>query len=483
MKENIDAYLIDFLERKGFNTASYASESIQQFITDHEIEEKFTSILNIQKTIMEKWEINSKIIDFKNLNLLIPNASYGVLYEFLFEENFFTKHHLQTINIEGLDEIGLVFNADELSIKGKPLKSGDFKVKITYKVIGENDTSVANEKNINLVINPDPKSLWKNIPSDKEAIFWKEDNDFFHNQLGDKSIISHSKRGRSHQNVGSFRDDHSSCKFFERTKWSVVAVSDGAGSAPLSREGSKIACDAVIDYLESHITAREILSFEKEISHYSDTKDEERWAKVKIEATKATYKAITHAHNTIHTKAAEILEEKPEIFNQKKYKYPAEYFHATLIVTIFKKFDIGYVLLTFSVGDCPIGIVNKDKTKATLLNWLDVGEFGGGTRFITQPEIFHSKDMFSRFTVQIEPDFSYLFLMSDGIYDAKFEVEANLDKTEKWLEFIEDLEGKNEAAVALDFNAPLSETSEKLGEWMDFWSKGNHDDRTLSIIY
>jgi hypothetical protein len=35
-----------------------------------------------------------------------------------------------------------------------------------------------------------------------------------------------------------------------------------------------------------------------------------------------------------------------------------------------------------------IGLLNKDETEIKLMNWLDVGEFGGGTRFITIPEIF-----------------------------------------------------------------------------------------------
>ena len=137
------------------------------------------------------------------------------------------------------------------------------------------------------------------------------------------------------------------------------------------------------------------------------------------------------------------------------------------------------------MGDCPIGIVNKDKTEARLLNWLDVGEFGGGTRFITQPSIFHSKErpMVSRFNMHIQEDFSHLFLMTDGIYDPKFEVEANLEKTEKWLEFIDDLEGKNEDKIGIDFSAELPEAEQQLNNWMDFWSKGNHDDRTLAIIY
>ena len=129
--------------------------------------------------------------------------------------------------------------------------------------------------------------------------------------------------------------------------------------------------------------------------------------------------------------------------------------------------------------------MNKDKTSTTLLNWLDVGEFGGGTRFITQPEIFHSESnpMITRFNFQIHTDFSYLFLMTDGIYDAKFVVEANLEKHEKWLEFISDLDGENESKTLVEFNRENQNIGQQLSDWMNFWSPGNHDDRTLAIIY
>ena len=143
------------------------------------------------------------------------------------------------------------------------------------------------------------------------------------------------------------------------------------------------------------------------------------------------------------------------------------------------------MVLTFGVGDCPIALMNEEQTETTLLNWLDVGEFGGGTRFVTQADIFHSKEhpMATRFNMKIVPDFSYLFLMTDGIYDAKFVVEANLEKHEKWVAFLEDLKGNNEDNCKVDFDKNNEEIANQLSNWMDFWSAGNHDDRTLAIIY
>ena len=77
---------------------------------------------------------------------------------------------------------------------------------------------------------------------------------------------------------------------------------------------------------------------------------------------------------------------------------------------------------------------------------------------------------------------SKLFLMTDGIYDPKFVVESKLENMETWKNFLLDLSGENEDKAIVDFIND-SEIENQLSRWMDFWSKGNHDDRTLAIIY
>ena len=149
-----------------------------------------------------------------------------------------------------------------------------------------------------------------------------------------------------------------------------------------------------------------------------------------------------------------------------------------------KRTTSGYLLLTFGVGDCPICVLTPDETQVKLLNTLDIGEFGGGTRFITMPEIYSNEGTLpigKRFGIYQLRDFSKLFLMTDGIYDPKFVVENNLTKIECWKEFLADLGGNNEDNCKVDFDNPKA--SEQLLQWLDFWSKGNSDDRTLAIIY
>jgi hypothetical protein len=101
-----------------------------------------------------------------------------------------------------------------------------------YKIKGEMKLTPLNEKLISLVINPDPKSLWVLKPSNQEAIFAKPDDIEVFDKLGEKNIVVSSKRGRSHgKEESTFRDDDFAYKYFEKTQWSLVVVSDGAGSA------------------------------------------------------------------------------------------------------------------------------------------------------------------------------------------------------------------------------------------------------------
>ena len=181
-------------------------------------------------------------------------------------------------------------------------------------------------------------------------------------------------------------------------------------------------------------------------------------------------------------KAALHVHKQLEAF-AKQENIPLKDLNSTLIFTCIKKYSEGYACLTFGVGDCPIAILNKNLTEVTLMNWLDVGEFGGGTRFITMPEIFQNSKFATRFGFKWVPDFAYLFMMTDGIYDPKFVVEANLPKIEKWRDFLADLQGNNPEGAKVEFDAANGAIEDQFSAWMDFWSPGNHDDRTLAIVF
>jgi serine/threonine protein phosphatase PrpC len=477
-------YLEALFGKLGVDTKSLGAEHLLSFAEQNEVEEAIDNVFLNQEMVMKQWQIKSKILEFINNSFSVPNGHENLSYIHVLDNN--SLDGIQTIELQGLEDFGLLFEKTTLTISGTPNKSGDFKVKILFKVMGESEVSKPHEKTISLIINADPKSLWSDIPSNKDALFWKEDNHSDSAQIGEHRIIVSSKRGRSHQNVGSFRDDDFAFKHFAKTGWTVVAVSDGAGGSELSRRGSKIACEEIINYFENVLSLKELASFEERLNEFVKTKDESMIANLQNQAKKSLYKAALHVHTKLEEESKTISSIGFVSNNRKKVKHDIEYFHSTLIFTAYKKTKMGYIFLSFGVGDCPIGVVSLNQKSVKLLNTLDVGEFGGGTRFITQRNIFGPKASIpieSRFTFDVISDFSHLFLMTDGIYDPKFVVEANLEKFDNWKLFIEDLEGNNEDNAQVDFNAELKQTEEQLSSWMDFWSKGNHDDRTLAIIY
>lgn len=99
----------------------------------------------------------------------------------------------------------------------------------------------------------------------------EKDDEISFEKLGDKNIVVSSKRGRSHANVGSFRDDDFAFKFIDHTGWSIVCVADGA-NAKLARKGSSIACNAIIDYFTLNFTKETLEVFDNVIKEHKQIK-------------------------------------------------------------------------------------------------------------------------------------------------------------------------------------------------------------------
>lgn len=422
-----------------------------------------------QQKIIKDMQLRYRAENIKDSRLVLPNGKQGQPYTFVlpFEK---TEDWDKIIEAEmvGLEEVGLTYDEKEEKITGVPTRSGDTKIVMKFRLEEEGDWY---EKDLILVVNPDPKSLWKNLDSDRADRFWKEDNRAVSEKLGEKNIVVASKRGRSHANVGSFRDDDFVFRHFDETGWSVIAVADGAGSAQYSRRGSQVACGRVIESFAERFTEEVRAEFSEIIEDWRGEKTEKGEQKLSHFVSTHLGKIAFDVHKTLKATA-----EKEEI--------ALKDLNTTLIFSLLKKTEVGYVILSFGVGDCPIILLDKKVENVNLLNTLDVGEYGGGTRFITMPSIFSSPDFYKiRFSFKIISDFSYLMLMTDGIYDPKFEVEANLEKIEKWQTFLEDLGGENAESAAVKFNEENEKIAEELSDWMDFWSVGNHDDRTLAVVF
>jgi len=429
---------------------------ISKLLTQTEIQNNVQLIIEAQNKIMQEAMIYKEREEFADAFFPITNAHSKKKYEFIFQMDQFPNIRIK--DISGLELAGLSF--EENRIKGVPFESDTYDLKIEFFHI--NDEKKSEFKKAQLFVNADPKDLWKNIPSDIEAPFHKSDEALFKGIFSDKKIVVASQRGRSHAHEGKFRDDDFAVDELPDS-WNIISVSDGAGSAQLARYGSELATQSINNYFKNAEVLTELDGYLNEIFN-SEKEDSE----AKQNIIKLLYEGVSETFKFLKEQADEHFVTLKDL-------------HSTLIFALVKKFDFGYIILSFGVGDCPINLINEDFSEVKLLNTMDVGEFGGGTRFITMNEIF-DENISSRFKITHAKDFSKLILMTDGIYDPKFITENKLEDIESWKTFFEDLEGENDDEAKVDFQND-EEIDEQLLSWMDFWSKGNHDDRTLAVIY
>ncbi|ATN06337.1 hypothetical protein CRN76_13445 [Chryseobacterium indologenes] len=421
---------------------------------------KFQQLISkIQSKPMEKSVIDRKKEEFKEVYWVLKNANSDQFYEFIFDMEDFPDIRIK--NIDNLKETGLLFENDRLS--GVPAAANVHHLDIQF--FHTADPHTVEIKKVQLLINANPKDLWKNIPSDIHDEFYKPDEDSYRGKFSDKRIVVVSKRGRSHAHEGNFREDDFAVRNLP-ADWNIISVADGAGSAKLARKGSEIATESINRFFDSTTILHKI---EENIRlHYSTDYSPQVQHEAHQNIIRILYEGVLNTHNTLEKWSSE-------------HDFSLSDLNTTLIFALVKKFSFGYVIMSFGVGDCPVNLIDSDFSDVKLLNPMDVGEFSGGTRFITMKEIFNDQ-IVSRFEMTRVDDFAYLVLMTDGIYDPKFATENKLEDPESWKAFFNDLNGNNDDRRKVDFTND-KEIDQQLLHWGDFWSRGNHDDRTLGIIY
>jgi serine/threonine protein phosphatase PrpC len=363
------------------------------------------------------------------------------------------------ITLLGVAPAGLEFQDGWL--RGIPEIAGEYDLKFQLEAEpGGADVSIPSEWRVGLTINSDPRSLWKNIPSDDKDEYWKPDEvtDFL--TEGPLCVIGASLRGRTHAHVGSFRDDDMAMAWYPSASCYSLTVADGAGSSKYSRRGSKIACDTVQSWFANYFAAVEP-PLTQLVAAYA-------------QAECAGAAALMHELYHVFGNAA--MEARKAIASEAVTKHAtAKDFHTTLITALLHLMPDGrWFVATFSIGDGAAAVVSKLGEKCCLLTCPDGGDYAGQTKFLTMDETFATGEMImGRIRMEILPEWEALLLMTDGISDPRFESEADLANPAAWSRLWDEVK-----------NAMASSTSQVAAaaavlKWMEFHSKGHHDDRTL----
>lgn len=434
----------------------------------------------------------------KELSFNIPNAKENQPYETVVtidKQDVLDKIVIQEVVGLTLEQHGLTIEVceDKKSFKisgipslesfrkdGATVQVSSFDLVMKYQLEGLElpCDRPAFELTIPFIINQDPRKLWKNLPVDWERMpepkYHKDDTQAEYvkiESLADgtpqKDIVAASKRGRSHAQEAKPRDDHFKLYHDDTTNWYVMAVADGAGSAKFSREGSRIACETAVEHCKALLA--DCKKFEEELDAYQFFKNDSE-----SEARKLVGDYIYRIVGTAAFKAQKAIFEEAKKQNQSSKLYAT-----TLLLTICKKFKYGWFVASFWVGDGAICLYDKEAHTTKLLGVPDEGEYAGQTRFLTMPEIFKdATSLYQRLRFSIVPDFTALFLMTDGVSDPMFETDANLNNPDKW-----DALWKNLEEGGVELTDDNEEAKNQLLDWLDFWSPGNHDDRTIAILY
>jgi serine/threonine protein phosphatase PrpC len=425
-----------------------------------------------KEDLKEKAQNEELALLIKNKFITLPNGKVGQPYNFVFSTEKIGLVEIEDFWFADLEPIGLSFDPEKDTITGTPKVAGEQSIQLFLKRKGWTEGKPVFERKLTLTVNPDPRSLWQDKLSDKNDPYWKPDSASRFLKVEStglllkterKDVVAASQRGRSHAHEGIFRDDDFGMDYDKNTNWYILTVADGAGSCKASRKGSQIACQTVVNVCKAQLESQH-KAFEHLIKELSkDRSDANR---------KKMGDALYGIVGTAVFKAYKNIEEEATISGR-----AVKDFSTTLIVSICKKFKFGWFVGAFWVGDGGIGIYNKDTKFLKVLGESDGGEFAGQTRFLTMPEITQPAELYRRLRFDIVDEFTALILMTDGITDPKFETDANLLKFEKWEELWTDL------SKEVEFKDNNEKSAEQLLKWLDFWSPGNHDDRTIAILF
>ena len=349
------------------------------------------------------------------------------------------------LNIAFAQDCGLAWDGDARRIHGTPTTSGDIMLTITISHDGK-----PHDITQPLHINPDPKSLWQDLPSDPDAPFAKPDSaeDLQDTALG--RLLAARVRGRSHAHVGSYCDDDYRLASHDASGVHLIIVADGAGSASHARYGSQLAVNAVAD------TILALLNDPGKPHHKLAHADSATRKQIADNLIANALHAAVSTHKTAAQQAG--IAEKA--------------LSCTLLIALTLPLaGGGWYSAGYQVGDGAAALWHPENGALHLLGVADSGAYSGETQFLTAAQL-QPDDIQRRIRTIETAAAPTVILMTDGVSDPKFETDAALENPQRWQALWDELQ------------APLAADDPKtaLHEWLGFWSRGNHDDRTIAFF-
>ncbi|GJH25449.1 protein phosphatase 2C domain-containing protein [Caballeronia novacaledonica] len=382
----------------------------------------------------------------------LPNCNVGTEYAERIKGRDASGRELKIVDLRFPKNFGLSFDPATQMASGVPTLSGEYVLNLQWCFPGFPDVRSGECR---LTSNPDPRSLWKVTEPDSSLPYRKEHLDHQLIRAGSFDIAAASRRGRSHEHGGTFRDDDFFVATTQDNGWAVLIVADGAGSAEFSREGSRIAVETAGRFLVDGLDGE----FGTKLGTLVDGWD----------ANPANADTIGEEfHYSFHRMALRAVE---AIENEAGARgAPVRSFATTLLAAAIRRDGDNTFLATFWIGDGAI-VTYAPSSGVKLMGTPDGGEFAGQTRFLERATL--ADGFAKRVSIGRHQNISSVILLTDGVSDPYFETDNGLADPSKWNALWSEL-------------SPLlieEDPSRALAEWLHFFKQGHHDDRTIAMLW
>lgn len=443
------------------------AEKMSAFTTEPNLENKLTidakNISSTPEIISSETEKNRLEIEsvfrrskYEDIKFQVENARVGQHYQSRI--SVISQHDVNQLIFKPesfkFPDTSFYFDEATQRIHGEPQLADS--IEFSFQFIADGETRSA-QCRLNVIA--DPRSLWKVIEPECGQKFSKPHLDQALIDAVDYKIIAASRRGRSHEHAGLFRDDDFSITLIENTPWSVLTVADGAGSAQYSREGSRIAVEIVENNLKNYLNPHTVKSLISDLEKWQvGSQDAET-----VEVAKKLNEQFHHVYYEIYKSIINQIRLQAE-----QIEANTKDFSTTLLVAVVCKLADKTFISAFSVGDGAIAVYSDNNVR--LMNVPDGGEYAGQTKFL---DLSIATEFPNRLKIGCFKDTNAIMLMTDGISDPKFETDSGLSNFDKWQSLYRELDPllQNEAADTA------------LLEWMHFFTAGHHDDRTMAVLW
>ncbi|HYH69667.1 MAG TPA: PP2C family serine/threonine-protein phosphatase [Urbifossiella sp.] len=266
-------------------------------------------------------------------------------------------------------------------------------------------------------------------------------------------VVAASVRGKLHAHKGQWRED--SYKWATADGWTILAVSDGAGSARLSRVGSRLACDTAVSRLQKLLAGYAVAP----AAGQPADADLQRVREFLRSAADQARLAVLH--------------------EARARSAPIKDFSATLLLAVVAPWADRHLVAVLQAGDGAVGVMATDGVKR--LGVSDHGEYSSETRFLTTPgmELEYS----NRVVFSLPAGLRAVALMSDGVSDDFYPEDKRLGElfTAGAIDGLAARDGgplPGLPAVAADPRGGAA-----LCDWLRYEKRGSSDDRTLVLLH